>query len=70
MIEKLNQIDDILMQFEDWMHDEDGKNCTKARKILAEILAEVKVQCSSLSISEQTNTVVGMKNKINKNTAE
>ena len=70
MIEKLNQIDDIMMQFEDGMHDEDGKNCTKARKILSEILGEVKVQCSSLSISEQKNTVVGMKNKINKNTAE
>jgi len=35
--EKLNEIDDILMQFEDWMHDEDGKNCTKARKLINEI---------------------------------
>jgi len=48
---KLNEIDEILMQFEDWMHDEDGKNCTKARKLINEIKKDYSIMsncnCSS-----------------------
>lgn len=42
MIEKLEQVDDILASYENWMHGTDGENCTKARKILIEVMKEVK----------------------------
>lgn len=42
MQEKLDEIDDILMRYEDWMHGEDGNDCTKARKLLAEVQKEIK----------------------------
>lgn len=42
MIEKLEQIDEILASYEDWMHGKDGENCTKARKLLIEATEEVK----------------------------
>lgn len=34
--EKLSQVDDILCQFEDYMHGEEGEDCSKARKLLIE----------------------------------
>jgi hypothetical protein len=42
MIEKLEQIDEILSSFEDWMHGIDGANCTKARELLIQLKNEVK----------------------------
>lgn len=41
--EKLEEIDDILSSYEDWMHGLDGKNCTRARKLLTEVIDEVKL---------------------------
>ena len=35
--EKIEEIDNILASFEDWMHGSNGDNCTKARKLLAEL---------------------------------
>ena len=37
MENKFNEIDEILSSYEDWMHGADSENCTKARKLLAEI---------------------------------
>ena len=34
---KLYEIDEILSGYEDWMHGKDGDDCTKARKLLAEV---------------------------------
>ncbi len=42
MIEKLEQIDEILASYEDWMHGEDGEKCTMARRMLIEVMKEVK----------------------------
>lgn len=47
MIEKLEQIDEILASYEDWMHGKDGENCTKARKLLIEVTEKVK-KCDSV----------------------
>jgi hypothetical protein len=40
--EKLEEIDEILTSFEDWMHGEDGKRCTEARKLLKEVINSLK----------------------------
>lgn len=40
MLGKLNEIDEILSGFEDWMHGQDGKNCSLARKLVSELKAE------------------------------
>ncbi len=40
MKEKLEEIDEILSSFEQWMHGEDGDNCTQARILIREILNE------------------------------
>jgi vacuolar-type H+-ATPase subunit H len=56
--EKLEEIDEILASFEDWMHGEDGKRCTEARKLLreaikhaeklnGEMLNDGKIRCNS-----------------------
>lgn len=45
MENKLNEIDEILASYEDWMHGKDGKNCTKARKLLIEVQKQVKLFC-------------------------
>lgn len=42
MKDKLEQVDEILASYEDWMHGTDGENCTKARKLLIEVMTEVK----------------------------
>lgn len=39
MLEKLEEIDEILASFEDWMHGEDGNKCTHARKLIIELKA-------------------------------
>lgn len=41
LIEKLEQVDEILASFEDWMHGKDGDNCTKARILLIEVMEEM-----------------------------
>lgn len=33
----IDQIDEILIGYEDWMHGNDGDNCTKARKLLIKL---------------------------------
>lgn len=38
-MDKLQEVDFILMQFEDWMHGEDGKKVTYARKLIKELSA-------------------------------
>lgn len=43
MIAKLEQIDEILEGYEDWMHGQDGDNCTKARKLIIDVMKEVKI---------------------------
>ena len=40
IIEKLDEIDEILIGYEDWMHGDDGDNCTKARILI--IILSVK----------------------------
>jgi hypothetical protein len=42
--EKLEEIDEILASFEDWMHCEDGKRCTDARVLLKEVVDEFSLQ--------------------------
>jgi hypothetical protein len=37
MEELINQIDEILANYEDWMHGVDGENCTIARSKLANL---------------------------------
>jgi len=37
IIEKLSLIDETLMSYEDWMHNDDGKKCTEARKLVVDI---------------------------------
>lgn len=37
--EKIDFIDDFLARCEDWMHDEDGEDVTKCRKLLIDIEA-------------------------------
>ena len=41
MKNKLEEIDFILARYEDWMHGYNGQQCTKARKLLREVLTEV-----------------------------
>ena len=36
--EKRDRIDEILMSLEDWMHGEDGKKVSEARKLLNELI--------------------------------
>ena len=38
IIEKLEEVDEILASFEDWVHGNNGKMCTIARKLLKEII--------------------------------
>ena len=40
MNEKLEQIDEILSSFEDWMHGEDGNKVTAARKLIIELKSQ------------------------------
>lgn len=47
MIEKLEQIDKILASFEYWMHAEDSGQCTTARKLLIEVVKELKINKKS-----------------------
>jgi hypothetical protein len=42
IIDKLDTVDDILIEFEDWMHGDDGKKCTEARNLLIQIRNELK----------------------------
>ena len=35
--ENFDFIDDFLSRCEDWMHGDDGEDCTKSRKYLAQI---------------------------------
>ncbi len=42
--EKLEEIDEILTSFEDWMHGEDGERCTEARVLLKEVVDEFNLQ--------------------------
>jgi hypothetical protein len=44
IIEKLEEIDEILTSFEDWMHGEDGKRCTEAKVLLKEVVDEFSLQ--------------------------
>lgn len=37
MDDKFDFIDDFLARCEDWMHGDDGSDCTRARKVLGEI---------------------------------
>lgn len=36
--DKLYEVDETLREFEDWMHGEDGKKVTHARKLIIELL--------------------------------
>ena len=40
MLKKLNEVDEILSGFEDWMHGQDGEKCSIARKLVNELRAE------------------------------
>ena len=40
--ENIDFVDDFLMRCEDWLHGEDGMDCTIARKKLSEILEQLK----------------------------
>ncbi len=54
MLEKLEQIDEILASFEDWMHGEDGNKCTYARKLIIELKASDNAKLPvSGSLSEE-----------------
>ncbi len=37
IVNKLFEIDQILMGFENWMHGKDGDDCTDARWMLSEV---------------------------------
>ena len=37
MKEVIEEIDEILRSYEDWMHEEEGDNCTRARRLLIRI---------------------------------
>jgi len=43
IIEKLKEVDWILSLYEDWMHGTNGVYCTEARKLLNEVMSEVKL---------------------------
>lgn len=43
MERKLEEIDEILVSYEDWMHGINGEQCTKARKLLAEVQQQLKI---------------------------
>ena len=38
MIKKLEEVDEILASFEDWMHGDNGRMCTIARRLLKEAI--------------------------------
>lgn len=40
-LELIEKIDEVLMDFEDWMHGEDGNKCTQARVYLIELKSRV-----------------------------
>jgi hypothetical protein len=42
VIDKLEEIDEILMGYEDWMHGKDGYDCTKARAVLRQVIKEIQ----------------------------
>jgi CRISPR/Cas system endoribonuclease Cas6 (RAMP superfamily) len=42
MKRKLEEIDEILASYEDWMHGINGEQCTKARKLLSEVQKQLK----------------------------
>lgn len=42
--EKLEIIDEILTSYEDWMHGTDGDMCTRARRLLSEVIKDLSAQ--------------------------
>jgi hypothetical protein len=52
---KLEEVDEVLSSFEDWMHGKDGYDCTKARQLLREAIRDIRKV--KTSIEEINNTV-------------
>lgn len=47
MNELIEEIDEILARYEDWMHGKNGDDCTKARKLLHQL----RDQCALADVS-------------------
>jgi hypothetical protein len=44
VISNLNEVDEILTSFEDWMHGEESRDCTVARKKLIDCIEFLTAQ--------------------------
>lgn len=54
-IEKILEVDSILAGYEDWMHGEDGDNCTRARYILDQVKEELhNIEKGETNVSDKT----------------
>lgn len=54
VIDKLEEIDEILMGFEDILHGEDGRMCTEARNLIAESISDIKTVKKSIDEIQKT----------------
>lgn len=55
---KLNKIDDILRQYEDWMHGEDAVHCTEARRLVADLQNETDLNIYKGKTREEVTDLI------------
>ena len=65
LVKIFDQVDAILARFEDWMHGQDGKDCTEARGIIQKFLSKHQTYGQSLLKKTPTTaddkTIIPMK---------
>lgn len=64
MERKLEEIDEILSSYEDWMHGINGEQCTKARKLLSEVQQQLKILNIPV-VTQQGELLMACLNKMN-----
>lgn len=52
MINKLREVDSILAHYEDWMHGYNGSQCTKARRLISEVIKSLESSSKKIEIPD------------------